>query len=406
MGKAMDGLATLDDLDVEDRRVLLRVDLNVPLIGASDGWSVRVADDAHIRSVLPTVEELLRRGARLVLVSHLGHPDGPDPALSMRPVAERLAKLSGASVPLAPAVIGPHVRELTERLAPGRMLMLENVRFEAGETRNDPRLAAALAELADLYVDEAFGCAHRAYASTEGVARLLPGAAGRLMEREILALSAILEEPARPLVAILGGTDARGKISLVKRLVELADAVCLGGAMCLPFLAALGHGDLRGPCSQHNSELAQLALAAPGSGRLELPHDLRLARRGEEGGGTARVLAGVDVAEDWLALDIGPRTADRYAAEIEAAATVFWNGPVGRFELPSFAASTRAIAEAVASTSAATVVAGGRTQAALRAYGLQNRVSHLSTGGRATLRFLEGRELLGVQALRTPVTAR
>jgi len=401
-------LRTIDELDVEDRRVLLRADFNVPLTPASASTPVRVADDTRIRSTLPTIEELRRRGARLVLVSHLDRPKGWDPALSMRPIAERLAQLTGAPVPLAPAVVGPEVHELTERLVAGAMLMLENVRFEAGETRNDPLLASALADLADLYVNDAFASAHRAHASTEGVAHRLPSAAGRLMEREINALSAIVDRPARPLVAVLGGAKVRDKIGVVRRFLELADTVCIGGAMCFPFLAALGHSVGRSLCPREDLEPAREALvAAAGYGRLELPSDLLLARWGEQqDGATTRVLDGVDVPDDWMGLDIGPRTAHRYAAEIAAAATVFWNGPMGRFELAAFSDGTRRIAEALASSSATTVAGGGETDLALRSYGLRDRVSYISTGGGATLEFLEGRELPGVQALlRTPVAA-
>jgi phosphoglycerate kinase len=408
MSTIMDGVATIDDLDVEGRRVLLRADFNVPLTSVENGASVSVADDTRIRAALSTIEELLRRGARLVLVSHLDRPKGPHPALSMRPVAERLAKLTGAAVPLAPGVTGARVCELTEGLAPGAMLILENMHFEAGETRNDPRLASALAELADLYVNDAFGSAHRAHASTEGVAHRLPSAAGRLMEREVLALSAIVERPAQPLVAILGGANVREKIGVILRFLELADTVGIGGAMSFPFLAVLGHRAGDSLCPDGDLEPARSALAAAvRSGRLELPTDLRLARWLEETGPVTRVLHARDVPDGWTGIDIGPMTADRYAAEIDRAATVFWDGPMGRFELDPFADGTRVIAEAVASTSATTVVGGCETVQALRAYGLQDRVSHVSTGGAATLEFLEGRELPGLRALLgATVTAR
>ncbi len=393
-------LPTVDDLDVEGRRVLLRTDLNVPLASASAGAFLSVADDTRIRAALPTIEELLRRGARLVLMSHLDQPNGADHASSMRPVAERLATLTGATVPLAPGVAGPEVRAMTERLAPGTMLMLENVRFAAGETRNDPRLASALADLADLYVDDAFASAHHAHASTEGVAHLLPAAAGRLMEREILALSAIIERPARPLVVILGGARLREKIGLIHRFVELADAVCIGGVICIPFLAALGHRVGHSLCPPEDLERARLALAGGAEfGRLELPSDLRLEGWSEQPGIEPRASGALGVRYDQMRLDIGPDTAERYADEIDVAATVFWSGPMGQFDLPSFAGGTQAVAEAVASTSASTVVGGRGTIEALRAYGLQDRVSHLSTGGGATLEFLEGRELPGVEAL-------
>ena len=236
-----DSLRTIDELDVEGRRVLLRADFNVPLHRPTTGGPIEVADDTRIRAALETIAALRSRGARLVLVSHLGRPKGPDPALSMRPVADRLAELTGAPVTLAPAVTGPEVRELTERLAPGEMLMLENIRYEPGETRNDPELVSALAELADVYVNDAFGTAHRAHASTEGIAHRLPSAAGRLMEREVRALQEIVERPDQPLVAVLGGAKVSDKIGVVERFLELADVLCIGGAMCFPFLAAQGH---------------------------------------------------------------------------------------------------------------------------------------------------------------------
>jgi len=401
MSTIMDGLPTIDDIDVEGRRVLLRTDFNVPLTSTSAGTSVTVADDTRIRAALPTIEELLRRGARLVLISHLDEPTRLAPACSMRPVAERLARLTGATVPLAPGVTGPEVRELTERLAPGAMLMLENVRFAGEGTDDEPRLASALAELADLYVDDALASADGAHASTEGVAQLLPCAAGRLMEREILALSAVVDRPARPLVAILGGARVGDEIGLVRRFLGLADVVCVGGAMCLPFLSVLAHRVGQSLCSTEDLEPARLALAAsPRSGRLMLPSDLLLWSAAEQTCTESPAADRLDLADDQVALDIGPETADRYAAEINAAATVFWSGLMGRIELPSFAGGTHAIAEAVASTSATTVVGGVSTVQALRAYGLKDRVSHLSTGGGAALKLLEGRELPGLEALR------
>jgi phosphoglycerate kinase len=239
-GHMTNELRTIDDLDVAGRRVLVRTDLDVPFTTASVGVPVRVADDTRIVAALTTIQELRRRGARLVLISHLGRPKGLDPAFSMRPVADRLAKLTGASVQLAPAVTGARVRVLSERLEPGEMLMLENVRFDPGETRNLPALASALAELADVYVDDCFATAHLAEASTSGVAHNLPCAAGRLMENEVRALSAIVERPARPLVAVLGGARLREKVDVVRRFLERADAVCIGGAMCFPFLPREG----------------------------------------------------------------------------------------------------------------------------------------------------------------------
>ena len=407
MSALADGLRTIEELDVEGRRVLLRADLDVPLISAVNGTSARVADDARIRAALPTVEELRRRGARLVLVSHLGHPPGPDAAFSMRPVADQLAKLTGAPVALAPAVVGRRVVEVTERLAPGEMLLLENARFEPGETRNDPGLAAALAELGELYVNDAFAGAHHAHASNEGVAHWLPAAAGRLMEREILALSAIVERPARPLVTVIGGANRRDKAGLVTRFLRLADSVCLGGEMCFPFLAALGYDVGRSRPAPEDLESARVALRGDAAwARLELPRDLGVARWGQQAmATTARLLQGVHVPDGWVGLDIGPRTAERYAAEIAAAATVFWTGPMGRVELAAFAGGTRTVGQALALASATTVAAGGETIQALRVQGLTDRISHLSTGGAAALEFLEGRQLPGVMALMAPSVA-
>jgi phosphoglycerate kinase len=403
---ATDTLRSLDDLDVDDKRVLVRVDLNVPLTRDADGARACVADDTRIRAALPTLDELRGRGARLVLVSHLGRPVDRDPDLSLRPVADRLAQLIGAPVTLAPAVVGAPIKELTERLKPGEILMLENVRYEPGETKNDPELASQLADLADAYVNDAFGTAHRAHASTEGVAHLLPCAAGRLMQREVGVLSAIVQDPQRPLVAILGGAKVSDKIGVIERFLALAETVCIGGAMAFPFLAVQGHPVGASRCADADREPARRALAAAAASRcrLLLPEDLRISDS-DQASATSRALDGVDVPDGFSGLDIGPRTAARYADEIAAAATVFWNGPMGRFELEPFAAGTRIIADAVARASATTVVGGGETVAAMRSFGLADQVTHLSTGGGATLELLEGRELPGVQALRRTPTA-
>ena len=396
-----DELRTLDDLDVDGQRVLLRADFNVPLMAAPAGEPVRVADDTRIRAGLTTIHELRRRGARLVIVSDLDRPKGQDPALSMRAVADRLGELAGAPVQFAAAVTGPHVRDLSERLEPGQMLMLENILFEAGEARGEPALAAALAELADVYVGDAFAAAQRSDASTSGVAHYLPSAAGRTMEREVHALGAIVDRPARPLVAILGGTKIRDKIGVLRRFLELADAVCIGGAMCFPFLAARGHSVGYSLCRKDDVEPARTALATTRelAYRLELPTDLLVARWGQDGASRNCYLDGVEVPDGWMGLDIGAESAARYAGLIAAAATVFWNGPMGRFELPQYSAGTRTIADAVASTSAMSVIGGGETVAALQRFGLRDRVNHVSAGGTATLEFLEGRPLPGMQVL-------
>ena len=397
-------LTTIEDLDVDGRRVLMRTDFNVPLTVPLDGTPARIIDDVKIRTALPSIDELRRRGARVVLVSHLDHRHGGACGLSMRPVADRLAKLTGGPVPLAPAVTGPDVRELAEHVAPGEMLMVENVRFEAGELENDPGLAAALADLADLYVNDAFAVSHHSYASTEGVAHRLPSAAGRQLEREVSALTAIVERPNQPLVALLGGAHLSDKLAPLLTFVARASVVCIGGRLCFPFLAAEGHDIGATPCSQADLGAARLALAtAARSGcRLELPQDLVLSAPGQAGRIVPRTLGGVDVPSGWTGFDIGPRTAEQYAAELADAQTVFWNGPMGRFEVAPFAHGTRSVAAAIAAASATTVVAGDETVAALRALGLQDHVSHLSAGGSASLEFLGGHELPGVRVLTRP----
>jgi phosphoglycerate kinase len=381
---------TLRDLgDIDGRRVLVRVDFNVPLEGEG------VADDTRIRAALPTLEELRHRGGRLVLVSHLGRPEDREPELSLRPVAERLAELTDTKVTLAPEVVGEHVRKLSKELGPDEALMLENVRFEPGETRNDPELSAALAELADVYVNDAFGAAHRAHSSTEGVAHLLPEhAAGLLLEREVTMLSEVLEHPVRPFVAVLGGAKVSDKIGVIERFRELADSILIGGAMCFPFFAAAGNAVGSSLCSPEDVELAR-SLLAP---NLELPLDLVIGDR-FAAEADSKTLDGVDVPDGWIGLDIGPRTAEQYAQAIADAGSVFWNGPMGAFELEPFAAGTRAIAEAVAHSRGITVVGGGDSAAALERYGLADRVTHLSTGGGAALELIEGRQLPGVEAL-------
>jgi phosphoglycerate kinase len=385
---------TLDELEVEGKRALVRVDFNVPLKAGA------VADDTRIRAALPTLEELRRRGAALILVSHLGRPKDREPELSMAPVARRLSELLGTEVQLAPGVVGDDVRAAAEALKPGDALLLENVRYEPGETKDDPALADALAGLADVYVDDAFGAAHRAHASTEGVARRLPHAAGLLLQREVETLNGILAHPAKPLVAVVGGAKVTDKIAVIDRFLQVADAILIGGAMCFPFFAAQGHEVGDSLCEAEGLEPARRALeaAAAGGCRLELPNDLVLGDR-FAAKAQRRELDGVDVPAGWMGLDVGPRTAERYAAEIAGAGTVFWNGPMGAFELEPFAAGTRAVAEAVANAPGTTVVGGGDSAAALAQFGLADRVTHLSTGGGASLELLEGKALPGVEAL-------
>ncbi len=389
-------MKTLRDLgDLDGKRVLVRVDFNVPLDGGA------VADDMRIRAALPTIEELRRRGARIVLVSHLGRPKDREPSLSMAPVGARLAELLGAPVTVAPAVVGDDVRRAVDDLKDGELLLLENVRYEPGETKNDPELASALASLADVYVDDAFGAAHRAHASTEGVARLVDErAAGLLLEREVSTLMGVLEDPARPLVSVLGGAKVSDKIGVIDRFRESADTILIGGAMCFPFLAAQGHSVGSSLCAEDDVELARgtLSSGSDARARLELPVDLVIAERFAEDT-EALELDGLDVPDGWMGLDIGPRTAAAYSRVIADAGTVFWNGPMGAFELAPFAAGTRAVAEAVAAAPGTTVVGGGDSAAALEKFGLADRVTHLSTGGGATLELIEGKPLPGVEAL-------
>jgi phosphoglycerate kinase len=388
---------TLRDLgDLAGRRVLVRVDFNVPL---EDG---AVADDLRIRAALPTIEELRRRGARIVLVSHLGRPKDREPSLSMAPVGARLGELLATPVRVAPGVVGDDVRAAVDELGDGDLLLLENVRYEPGETKNDPGLAAELASLADVYVDDAFGAAHRAHASTEGVARLVDErAAGLLLEREVNTLMGVLEDPARPLVSVLGGAKVSDKIGVIDRFRESADTILIGGAMCFPFLAAQGHSVGDSLCAEEDVELARRTLDSGSDARAELrlPVDLVIGERFAEDA-EALELDGLDVPDGWMGLDIGPRTAAAYSRVIADAGTVFWNGPMGAFELAPFAAGTRAVAEAVAAAPGTTVVGGGDSGAALHRFGLADRVTHLSTGGGATLELIEGNELPGVEALK------
>jgi phosphoglycerate kinase len=387
---------TLDDLlrdGARGRRVFVRADLNVPL---ADG---RVGDDARIRATLPTLRRLLSAGARVVVASHLGRPKGgPDPKLSLRPVAERLAELLGRPVRFCPAVVGPEAEAAVAALRDGEIALLENVRFEPGETQNDPELARRLARLADAFVNDAFGAAHRAHATTVGiVAHVARAAAGDLLLSELEHLRAV-REPERPLLCLLGGAKVSDKLAVLEALAPHADVLCIGGAMAYTFLRAAGEPTGASLVEEALvADAARVVEAARRAGRrLLLPLDHVVAEKVDAAAPTRVVDR---IPDGYLGLDIGPQTAALYAAEAARARTIFWNGPMGVFELEPFAAGTEAVARAVAASGATSVVGGGDSLAALRKAGVADRITHLSTGGGASLEYVQGKELPGVVAL-------
>ena len=389
-------MRTLRDFDdLNDKWALVRVDFNVPLDG--DG---KVADDTRITATLPTLRELIRLGARLVLVSHLGRPNGREEKYSLAPVAKRVSELLGTPVKLASGVVGDDVTDEVDALKKGQILLLENVRFEAGEETNDPQFSAALAALADVYVDDAFGAVHRAHASTVGVARRLPHAAGLLLEKEVNTILEITQMPEQPMIAILGGAKVSDKIKVIERFLGIADSLLIGGAMVFPFLAAQGHQVGNSLCAAEDVELARSILRKQelGGAKLVLPVDL-VAADSFSADATPVAIDGVDVPDGLMGLDIGPKTAAQYAALIAEAGTVFWNGPMGAFEMEPFAAGTKAVAEALASAPGTTVVGGGDSAAAVAKFGLASRMNHVSTGGGAALELIEGKKLPGIEVL-------
>ncbi|MDR7386738.1 MAG: phosphoglycerate kinase [Armatimonadota bacterium] len=387
---------TIRDVAVAGRRVLVRVDFNVPLDEQG-----RVTDDRRIRESLPTVRYLLDRGAAVILMSHLGRPGGRVvESLRMVPVGERLAQLLARPVQVLPDCVGPEVEAAVARMQPGDVALLENLRFHPEEEANDPDFAGRLARLADLYVNDAFGTAHRAHASTVAVARYLPAVAGLLMEKEIRYLSRLLENPDHPFVAVLGGKKVSDKIGVLSNLLERVDAVLVGGGMAYTFLRASGHRVGRSVVEEDKLELARdlMARARARGVELVLPEDV-VAAEGPSAEAPRRVVPADEIPEGWMGLDIGPATARRFAQVVEGARLVVWNGPMGVFELEPFAEGTRRVAEAVARCRGTTVVGGGDTAAAVDQFGLLERFDHVSTGGGATLEFLEGRELPGIQVL-------
>jgi phosphoglycerate kinase len=392
-------IGSLRALDVSGKRVLVRVDFNAPLAGGA------VADDTRLRASLPTLEFLRAHGARTVLMSHLGRPKGTrKPEFSLAPVARRLGELLGEPVPLAPDCIGPEVEAAVRQVAPGGVLLLENLRFHAEEEKNDPAFAAALARLGEVYVNDAFGTAHRAHASTTGVPALLPvHAAGFLMEKELRYLGTLLEAPERPLMVLLGGAKVSGKIQVIESLLPRLDVLMIGGAMMFTFWRAQGHAVGRSLVEEDQIETARSVLRRAGElGReVLLPVDC-VATRDAASGAPGRVVGVDGLAADELGADIGPATVKRFTERLASARTIFWNGPMGIFEQEPFAAGTLALAQALADAGergATTVVGGGDSVAAVKRMGVADRISHVSTGGGASLEFLEGRPLPGVVAL-------
>ena len=384
-------LRTVRDLDVRNKRVLVRCDFNVPLENGA------ITDDRRITEALPTLKYLLSQGACLVLCSHLGRPKGVTPEFSLRPVADRLTSLLGLKVELLPDSIGSEVESAVAQLEAGEACLLENVRFHPEEERNDPEFAKRLASLADVFVNDAFGTAHRAHASTEGVARLLPSAAGFLIEKEIKFLGDALSDPERPFVAIMGGAKVKDKIDVIESLLPKVDRLLIGGGMTFTFLKAKGFEIGKSLLDAESLEYAQ-RLMADNPDKLVLPTDIVIAPEFKEDAGVMIVSAD-SIPADQMGMDIGPESRDHYSDLVRNAKTVIWNGPMGVFEWDAFAAGTQAIAQAMSQNTGTTIVGGGDSAAAVEKFGVADRMSHVSTGGGASLEFLEGKELPGIAAL-------
>ncbi len=390
---------SIRDLDLDGKRIFVRVDFNVPLSKAGE-----ITEDTRIRQTLPTLRYALERGARLVLASHLGRPQGkPNPAMSLAPVVVHLSKLLNRPIVFASDCVGPAAEKPASGLRNGELLLLENLRFHPEEEANDPEFSRQLARLADLYVNDAFGTAHRAHASTEGVTRFFPqAAAGFLMEKELNYLTKALSSPERPFVALLGGAKVSDKIEVIRNLLPLVDALLIGGAMAYTFLRAQGLPVGRSLVEEDKVELARHALqeAAQQKYRLQLPVDHVIAQKLEASAPT-RVVDGVTtpIPADHLGVDIGPQTIQNFAAEIARAKTVIWNGPLGVFEIEPFATGTIAIAKVLADFGGTSIVGGGDSIAALARAGVEDKITHVCTGGGASLEFLAGKKLPGIEAL-------
>ena len=386
---------TIDDLKLSGKRVLIRVDYNVPL-----DPDRRVADDLRITATLPTLKKVLAEGARVILMSHLGRPKGRVvEELRMKPVAERLQELVGRRVVASRDIVGPPVVEAFEQLGEGDLLLLENLRFHPGEKANDYEFARELASLADVYINDAFGACHREHASIAGVPQFLPAAAGYLLKKEIEHLSVLLESPARPFVAIMGGAKVSDKIGVVENLLPVLDCILVGGAMSYTFLRAKGVNIGSSRLEEEKIELAREILERAGTlGKdIVLPVD-HVVARSLETGTESRTVEG-DMEEGWMGLDIGPRTEELFVEKLSGARTVVWNGPMGVFETPPFDRGSRAVASFLANLDATVVIGGGDTAGAVREFGLGEKMTHVSTGGGACLEFLEGRKLPDLEAL-------
>ena len=383
---------TVRDIDVAGKRVLVRVDFNVPLEKG------QVTDDTRIRAALPTIRYLIDHRARVILMSHLGRPKGgPSDDLRLEPVARRLSELLGQEVHYVRDCIGPEVEAAVQALGEGEVLLLENLRFHPEEEKNDPAFAAQLAKLGDVYVNDAFGAAHRAHASTAGIAQYLPAVAGFLMEKELTFLGKALESPERPFITILGGAKISDKIGVIRNLLSRVDRLLIGGGMANTFLKAMGYEMGDSLVEMESLDVARELLQAAGD-KLRLPVDVVIADRFDNDA-ERRVVKVDAVPAGWRVLDIGPETVEAFRAELANAKTVVWNGPMGVFEFPNFAAGTFAIAETLASLPATTIVGGGDSVAAVQKAGMAYQITHISTGGGASLEFLEGRTLPGVAAL-------
>jgi len=377
---------------VAGKRVLVREDLNVPM---SKGT---ISDDARIRAAVPTLQHLAQRGARVIVMSHLGRPKGVDPQLSLRPVSARLAELLNRDVQFAGDCVGEPARTAVDGMTAGQVLLLENVRFHPEDEANDPGFARELASLGEIFVNDAFAASHRAHASVVGVAAYLPAFAGELMEAELNALHQALDSPRRPMLAVIGGAKVSTKIGVLEHLLGKVDGVLIGGAMANTFFKAKGWPTGTG-LVEDSSVTEAAAVASGAADRLVLPVDLVCAQR-MEAGQPLRVMASDAVEADWMALDIGPRTVALFAQRLRGAAVIVWNGPLGVTEIKDFTDGTRAVGEAIASSGAYTLVGGGDTVAAIDSLGLAERFSHVSTGGGATLEYLEGKELPGIAILK------